>query len=177
MNDNLIYFFMAIGLSMDAFSLAMAYGTTNIPINKKIILSLMVGIFHFCMPKIGALLGTEVLLNYIFKANCLVGIIFIILSMEMLFSRKDKKTGKITNMISIILFSFTVSIDSFSVGIALSLTTKSIDSACLIFALVSSMFTLLGVQLGDKLAHRFENKSEYIGITILLILGLKYLLF
>ena len=35
MNDNLIYFFMAIGLSMDAFSLALAYGTTKINVRKK----------------------------------------------------------------------------------------------------------------------------------------------
>jgi len=39
MSDNLIYFFMAIGLSMDAFSLALAYGTTEITIRKKIIKS------------------------------------------------------------------------------------------------------------------------------------------
>ena len=51
MNNILIYFVMAIGLSMDAFSLALAYGTTKIPINKKVLLSITVGIFHFFMPK------------------------------------------------------------------------------------------------------------------------------
>ena len=103
MSDNLIYFFMAVGLSMDAFSLALAYGTTKIPITKKIMLSLTVGIFHFFMPKLGTLLGTELLLNYIARANYLVGIIFIILALEMFFSRKDKKGGTITNIISIII--------------------------------------------------------------------------
>lgn len=177
MNNILIYFFMAIGLSMDAFSLALAYGTTKIPITKKVILSLTVGIFHFFMPKLGALLGTKLLLNYISKANYLVGIIFIILALEMFFSRKDKKSGTITNIISIILFSFTVSIDSFSVGIALSLTRKNITIACLIFAVISSIFTFLGVELGMKIAKKFESKAEYIGIIILFFLGIKYLLF
>lgn len=177
MNNILIYFFMAVGLSMDAFSLALAYGTTKIPITKKIILSLTVGTFHFFMPKLGALLGTELLLNYIARANYLVGIIFIILALEMFFSRKDKKGGTITNIISIIIFSFTVSIDSFSVGIALSLTTRNIDVACLIFAIVSAAFTFLGVELGIKIAKRFESKAEYVGIIILLLLGIKYLIF
>ncbi len=177
MNNILIYFFMAIGLSMDAFSLALAYGTTKIPITKKVILSLTVGIFHFFMPKLGALLGTKLLLNYISKANYLVGIIFIILALEMFFSRKDKKSGTITNIISIILFSFTVSLDSFSVGIALSLTRKNITIACLIFAVISSIFTFLGVELGMKIAKKFESKAEYIGIIILFFLGIKYLLF
>lgn len=176
MNNILIYFVMAIGLSMDAFSLALAYGTTKIPINKKVLLSITVGIFHFFMPKLGALIGTELLLNYIAKANYLVGIIFLILAIEMLLSRKEEKTGSITNMISIILFSFTVSIDSFSVGIALSLTTTDINSPCIIFALISTLFTFLGVELGSKIAYKFENKAEYIGIIILLILGVKYLI-
>lgn len=176
MNNILIYFVMAIGLSMDAFSLALAYGTTKIPINKKVLLSITVGIFHFFMPKLGALIGTELLLNYIAKANYLVGIIFLILAIEMLLSRKEEKTGSITNMISIILFSFTVSIDSFSVGIALSLTTTDINSPCIIFALISTLFTFLGVELGSKIAYKFENKAEYIGIIILLILGIEYLI-
>ena len=176
MNNILIYFVMAIGLSMDAFSLALAYGTTKIPINKKVLLSITVGIFHFFMPKLGALIGTELLLNYIAKANYLVGIIFLILAIEMLLSRKEEKTGSITNMISIILFSFTVSIDSFSVGIALSLTTTDINSPCIIFALISTLFTFLGVELGSKIAYKFENKAEHIGIIILLILGIKYLI-
>ena len=176
MNNILIYFVMAIGLSMDAFSLALAYGTTKIPINKKVLLSITVGIFHFFMPKLGALIGTELLLNYIAKANYLVGIIFLILAIEMLLSRKEEKTGSITNMISIILFSFTVSIDSFSVGIALSLTTTDINSPCIIFALISTLFTFLGVELGSKIAYKFENKAEYIGIIILLIKLIKDLM-
>ena len=84
MNTTLIYFFMAIGLSMDAFSLALAYGTTKIKLKKKIILSLVVGIFHFIMPQLGALLGNELLLNYIAKADYLVGIIFLILAYPIL---------------------------------------------------------------------------------------------
>ena len=177
MSDNLIYFFMAIGLSMDAFSLALAYGTTEITLRKKILLSLTVGIFHFIMPKVGALLGNELLLNYISKANYLVGIIFLILSIEMFCSRKEEKKGVITNIISIILFAFTVSIDSFSVGIALSLTSKTITTACIIFALTSMIFTFLGINLGNKISEKFEEKSEYIGIVILLLLGIKYLFF
>lgn len=177
MNEILIYFFMAIALSMDAFSLAIAYGTTHIPIRKKIILSLTVGIFHFIMPQLGAYLGTELLLNYIAKANYLVGIIFIILGIEMLVSKDEEHQGAITNVFSILLFSLTVSIDSFSVGIALSLTTKTIITACIIFAITSMIFTFLGVNLGKKLAEKFEKKSEYLGIVILFLLGIKYLFF
>ena len=175
MNNILIYFFMAIGLSMDAFSLALAYGTTQISIKKKILLSITVGLFHFFMPQLGSLLGSELLLNYIVKANYLVGIIFLILGTEMFISRNDKEAGAITNILSIIIFSFTVSIDSFSVGIALSLTTKNVITPSLIFAITSLIFTFLGIHLGNKIAEKLENKATYIGIIILMLLGIKYL--
>ena len=175
MNEILIYFFMAVGLSMDAFSLALAYGTTKIAVNKKILLSMVVGILHFIMPQLGALLGTELLLNYMSKANYLVGIIFLILAIEMFISRKEEKTGIITNLISIIIFSFTVSIDSFSVGIALSLTTKKITLATIIFAITSFIFTFTGIHLGNKISERQGEKAQYIGIVILIVLAIKYL--
>ena len=174
MNEILIYFFMAVGLSMDAFSLALAYGTTKIAVNKKILLSMMVGIFHFIMPQLGALLGTELLLNYMSKANYLVGIIFLILAIEMFISRKEEKTGIITNLISIIIFSFTVSIDSFSVGIALSLTTKKITLATIIFAITSFIFTLVGLNIGKFLTLKFGKIANIIGSILLLILALTY---
>ena len=48
---------IGISLSMDAFSLALAYGISGITKKEIIILSLIVGIFHFCMPLIGLALG------------------------------------------------------------------------------------------------------------------------
>ena len=74
----LIYFFMGIGLSMDAFSLSLSLGTTN-PSKKNIIkTSLTVSIFHFIMPILGYLLGFY-LKNTIPKVNYLTFILFIIL--------------------------------------------------------------------------------------------------
>ena len=130
---------------MDAFSLALAYGTTKTSNKKKILLSLMVGIFHFFMPKLGALLGNEILLNYLVKANYIVGAIFLIIGIEMFLSRKEEKKGSITNFLSILLFSFTVSLDSFSVGIALSLTTKTITEPSLSLATIPFNFISLAV--------------------------------
>ena len=155
--------------------IALAYGTTKTSNKKKILLSLMVGIFHLFMPKLGALLGNEILLNYLVKANYIVGAIFLIIGIEMFLSRKEEKKGSITNFLSILLFSFTVSLDSFSVGIALSLTTKTITEAAFIFAMTSFFFTFLGIYLGNKLSNKFGQKASYIGIIILILLGIKYL--
>ena len=48
---------IGISLSMDAFSLALVYGMIGMPYKKKIVLALIVGIYHFIMPLIGLLIG------------------------------------------------------------------------------------------------------------------------
>lgn len=175
MNKLLIYFFMAIGLSMDAFTLALAYGTNSLGLKKRLLLSNIVGIFHFLMPKLGELIGSQFLSNFITKANYIVGIVFIILAVEMFISRKEEEKGTITSLLSMVVFAITVSIDSFSVGLVLSLTTNSITIAGLIFSVVSFLFTFLGVTLGNKLSEKYGERATYIGMIILFILGINYI--
>ena len=160
---------------MDAFSLALAYGTNKISKNKIILLSLVVGLFHFFMPITGSIIGLS-LSKIIYKSDFIVGIIFIILAIEMFISKDEEKKGTITNIFSIIIFAFTVSIDSFTVGIGLYLTNKNIIIPSIIFFTTSLIFTLLGLILGKKLSKTFGKKAIYIGIIILLVLGIKYLL-
>jgi len=176
MQEILIYFFIAIGLSMDAFSLALAYGTTNIKLNKIFILSLIVGIFHFIMPTIGSIIGISVLEKYITNSTRIVGIVFLILAVEMYLSRNEEKNGTITSIYSMLVFALSVSIDSLTVGLGLSLTEKNIMTAYIIFALTSSLFTLCGLLLGKKISEKFGQKATVIGIVILLSLSVKYLL-
>ena len=53
MDSFIIIFLIAISLSMDAFSLSLAYGIEGINPKNKIMLSFVVGIYHFIMPLIG----------------------------------------------------------------------------------------------------------------------------
>ena len=92
----------------------------------------------------------------------------------MFLNRKEENKKLITTTGAIIFFAFTVSIDSFLVGIALGLTKSSILIASLIFSFVSSAFTFLGLILGKKLFEKYKEKALYLGIIILLFLSLKY---
>lgn len=167
---------IGISLSMDAFSLAMIYGTLNL--NKKTIstLSIAVGIFHFFMPQIGFAIG-RLLLNVIeVNPDILVGLIFLFISLQMIFSVfKDEEVAALKNIFSIILFSFTVSIDSFSVGFGLSGLVDNIYLQGIVFSLISSLFTFLGLNLGTKLASKFGNITTLIGSILLFFISLDYL--
>ena len=171
---SLIYFFMGIGLSMDAFSLSLSIGTTN-PSKRNIIkTSLIVGIFHFIMPIIGYILGLY-LNTKIGKVNYLSSILFLILAIETYINRNEEERSILTN-INILLIAISVSIDSLTVGLALGLNNELIYHASTIFSIVSSIFTYLGLTLGKRLINKYKKLSNYIGIIILILLSLKYLI-
>ena len=65
-------FLIAVSLSMDAFSLALIYGTQAISKKGKILLSIIVGLYHFIMPQIGNIIG-KIILNILpIKTNIIV---------------------------------------------------------------------------------------------------------
>jgi len=173
----IIIFTLAVGLSMDAFSLSLIYGTLNLKPSMQRLMSLMVGIFHFFMPLLGYQIGELILKIIKINPDILVGIIFIILGIEMLLSLKKEDQVKIlTGIFSVLFFAFTVSIDSFSIGVGFGVANVKMLLPCIIFSLTSAVFTYLGVVLGNKLANKFGNITTLIGSIILLILGISYIL-
>lgn len=171
-----IIFLLAVGLSMDAFSLAMIYGTLDLKSNMRKLMSVMVGIFHFFMPLLGYQIGELILKVIKINPDILVGIIFIILGVEMLSSlRKCEKVKILTGLLSVILFAFTVSIDSFSIGVGFGVANIDMLLPCIIFSFTSAIFTYLGVVLGKKLSDRFGSITTLIGSIVLIVLGISYL--
>ena len=172
----LIYFFIGISLSMDAFSLAISLGTIS-PTKKTIIkCSLIVGIFHFFMPILGNYIGSIFSNKLLNSANFITFFIFLFLSIEMFLNRESEEKWKILNTITIILIAFTVSIDSFTVGIAFGLNKENTILASTLFSIVSATFTLVGLFLGRKLSTKNQKQATYIGIILMLLVALKYLL-
>lgn len=169
-----ITFLTAIALSLDAFSLSIIYGT--IIDNKKIIIktSIIVGIFHFFMPLLGYLITNLLILNIVSNINFLSFIIFLILGIEMILN-KNEETNLInlSNILNILIFALTVSIDSFSIGIAIS--KDSILIPIITFSIVSLIFTYIGLILGNKLKNIFGSITTKIGGLILIILSFYYL--
>lgn len=171
------YFFMAIGLSMDAFSLAIIYGTNGINKKKIILLSIVVGIFHFIMPNLGSILSNAFLVNFTTYSNLISGIVFLILGIEMIISFKEEDTKyELTGILEIIIFAIAVSIDSFSVGIALALEQANLIMAGIIFSIISATFTFMGLLLGKLLSVKTGKISKIIGIIILFVLAIHSIL-
>lgn len=175
-----IFTIMIIGfsLSMDAFSLSLAYGTLGINKKNMIKLSIIVGIYHFFMPLIGSLIG-DIILRFIhLKGNFIVFMILLFIGFNLISEsfKKEKKDLSLKNR-DFLLFGLAVSIDSFSVGIGLETITNMHIESSLIFCFMSALFTFLGLALGKKTREIFGKIATIIGGIILVIIALRYLFY
>lgn len=162
---------------MDAFSLALIYGTQGMKKNDKLLLSLIVGVYHFIMPLIGLLIGIIIIENISFNHRLVVGIILCLIAIEMIISSiKNKEEKFLLSITGYLIFGLSVSIDSLTTGIGLSAITNSYILSCLIFAITSFSFTILGLNIGNILNIKYGKISTLLGGIILFIIGLSYII-
>lgn len=172
----LIVLVIAVSLSMDAFSLSLAYGTLDL--SKKNIqkLSIIVGIYHFVMPLIGLFVGNAILKFFPVAPNLIVTIVLCFIGLQMVIETfKNGEDMKIMSLSELLLFGLAVSIDSFSVGIGLNAINNNFLLCSLLFSLSSFCFTYMGLVLGKKVNHLIGKASTFIGGIVLIIIGIIYI--
>ena len=76
---------IAVSLSMDAFSLSLAYGTLGLTTKEVNNLSLIVGIYHFFMPLIGLFFGRLFLKIIPLSPDLIVFIVLTFVGIEIIF--------------------------------------------------------------------------------------------
>lgn len=173
----ILLFIIGISLSMDTFSLSLAYGTLSFKKRDILSLALCVSVFHFFMPIIGSIIGSSILNLIKIDENIIIFIVFLFIGINMLIESFSKKDDiKILNIREILAFAFAVSIDSFSVGIGLDALTNNIIVASLIFCIVSFIFTYIGLLIGKKISNIFGKLSTIIGGLTLIVLAILYLI-
>lgn len=171
----LLLFLIGISLSMDTFSLALSLGTYNIPKRKIFLFSSLVGIFHFIMPLLGIYLGSFLGSLLLVNPNKLLFIVFLFIAIEMLISlfSKEEKSFDLS-FFSSLLLAFSVSIDSFTMGLVLDNITTSAVLPSFIFMLVSFVFTYVGLTIGKYSYEKLGTLSKIIGLIIIIILAITH---
>jgi len=174
--------FIAIGLAMDAFAVSITSGAAykQLHLRHTLRMALFFGGFQAFMPLIGALAGLS-FREYI--ADYDHWIAFIILAAvggKMIYESfkitETEKNFSPTNILVLLVLSVATSIDALAIGITLSLVAASIVTAVTVIGLVTFVLSYLGVMIGKRFGHIFENKIEAFGGIILIILGVKILL-
>lgn len=172
----LILLTIAVSLSMDAFSLSLAYGTLSL--DKKAIkqLSIIVGLYHFFMPILGMLLGRVILSFIPIKPYVVVFIVLFFIGIQMIVeSFKDEEKVEPMSKAELLLFGLAVSIDSFSVGIGIDTITNNYILSSTIFSFSAFIFTYLGLIFGKKINELIGKIATLFGGIALIIISFIYL--
>ena len=158
--------------------LSLVYGITINNRKEALITSFIVGIFHFFMPLIGYYI-TFIILNSFFAISTFqnsfksIGTyLLIVLGLVMIFKKEDATNNHtIKNVLSKLLFAFTVSIDSFFIGMALTTNSNiSIIIVTSVFFLISGTVTLIALCLIHKTRKYIMIKNLNIVAGVILLL-------
>ena len=172
---------MAVGLAMDAFAVSIASGAAYKQLQVKYALRMAVffGGFQAVMPLIGALAGLSFKEYIVDYDHWVAFFILAAVGVKMIYeSFKITEAGKNyspSNILVLLALSVATSIDALAIGVTLSLVGSSIVTAVIVIGLVTFLLSYIGVILGKKFGHIFENKIEVVGGLVLIALGVKIL--
>ena len=74
------------------------------------------------------------------------------------------------------MLSLATSIDALAVGLSLSFLKIFIITPAIIIGVITFLLSFIGVFVGNRVGHFFENKIEILGGLILIAIGIKILL-
>ena len=170
---------MAVALGMDAFSLGIGIGLKGIRRLDVLRLSAIIAMFHVLMPLGGMVMGQYVgeLLGGI--ATSAAGALLLLLGGHMVYSSlRGEAVDSIDHrsVLGTLVFSFSVSIDSFSVGVSLGMFASHMFATVLMFGAAGGLMSVLGLMLGRHVSRSLGGYGEAFGGVILFGFGLLFLL-
>ena len=173
-------FIIAIGLSMDAFAIAICKGLSvrKLLVRHTVITGLWFGGAQALMPVIGYFLGSsfrsfiEAVDHWFsFGLLLLIGINMIRESRE-----KEEKLDDSFSAKAMFPLAIADSIDALAVGVTFAFMKVSILPAILLIGVTTFLFSAAGVRIGHQFGAKYKSKAEMAGGIILLVMGVCILL-
>jgi len=174
-------FLIAVGLSMDAFAVAICKGLSlaRLQFKHALLVGLYFGFAQGLMPAIGYLLGSAfsslvVQIDH-WIAFVLLGIIGFNMIRESLSSQEEECNPSLSFR-DMLPLAIATSIDALTVGISFAFLNVPIVPAVSFIGIITFILSSFGVWLGHVFGSRFKSKAEFLGGLVLILLGTKILL-
>ncbi len=173
-------FLIAVGLSMDAFAVAICKGLSvkKVTLKHGLIAGLYFGGFQAGMPLLGYLLGSS-FAEYIeafdhWVAFVLLGIIGINMIRES--REKEEKLNDSFGVRAMLPMAVATSIDALAVGVSFAFMRVEIVWAVVFIGVTTFVLSAIGVKIGNHFGAKYKSKAELFGGIVLILLGTKILL-
>jgi len=171
---------LSLSLAMDAFAVSIASGLSMPDPSKHtaIRIASFFGFFQFAMPILGW--GAGIGLSYVlsgFDHWIAFGLLTFIGGRMICESRKvGSKNIDATSLSPLLLLSIATSIDALGVGVSLPFMELSLLPTVAAIGTITFLLSLLGIYLGSRIGHLFENVIEILGGLVLILIGTRILI-
>lgn len=174
----------AIGLSMDAFAVAMCKGLSMQRLNgrRAVVIGLFFGGFQALMPLLGWLLGTQFahLIEsvdhwVVFALLAFIGVRMILDALRGGDEAACDDGGEL-NLRELTMLALATSIDALAVGISFAFLNVRIVPSVLAIGAITFLLSVAGVAIGCRFGAKYRVKATLLGGVILLLIGVKILL-
>lgn len=172
---------IAVGLSMDAFAVAICKGLSvrELKVRHIVITGAFFGGFQALMPLAGYLLGTQ-FKDYIVTVDHWIAFVLLsIIGINMVRESRNEhceNVGDAFNLKSMTMLSIATSIDALAAGVTFAFLQVDIVPAVSFIGIITFIFSAAGVKIGNVFGTKFKSKAEFAGGIILIAMGLKILI-
>ncbi len=173
---------IAIGLSMDAFAVAVCKGLSvgKTKVRHYIITGLWFGGFQALMPFLGYLLGTTFEKYIVAFDHWIAFILLSVIGINMIkegFSKEENETDASFSFKNMLLLAIATSIDALAVGVTFALLPDvNIFHAVSLIGMTTFILSAIGIKIGSVFGMKYKSAAEITGGIILILMGTKILL-
>ena len=174
-------FLIGVGLSMDAFAVAVCKGLAMPKMRWKqaAAIAFSFGLFQALMTLEGWLLGHQFEAYITAIDHCIAFVLLVIIGGKMIrdsFHEEDESFQDRFSWKELLVLSVATSIDALAVGITFAFLRVDIVPAVSLIGCTTFALSFGGVCIGQKFGGKFKNKAALVGGIILCYIGAKILL-
>ena len=179
-------FVIGVGLSMDAFAVAVCKGLGMKMVNWRhaFVIALMFGGFQGLMPLIGWALGSQLTSLIEPVDHWIAFILLVFIGGKMLWDAFRGDDGCETcgcaeeklDMRELLMMAVATSIDALAVGVTFAFLGVNVMATVVVIGVTTFALSFVGVVVGNRFGARFEKPATVAGGVVLVLIGLKILL-
>ena len=174
-------FILAVGLSMDAFAVAVCKGLSMQKMNWRhaIVIGLYFGGFQAAMPSLGYILGVGFQSRIQAVDHWIAFVLLVFIGLNMVRDSRDQEAEHVDPSVGfkvMVILAIATSIDALAVGVTFAFLQVNIVPAVCFIGTVTFLLSVIGVKVGNVFGTRYKSRAELVGGLILIAIGVKILL-
>ncbi len=172
-------FFIAVGLSMDAFAVSVCKGlsVSRVRMRHRLSVGLYFGGFQALMPLIGYLLGSQFQQMITSVDHWIAFVLLVVIGINMIREARGdaEEVDASFGAKSMFPLAIATSIDALAVGVTLAFLQVNILASVSLIGATTFVLSIIGLTVGNLFGAKYKSRAEILGGIVLIVMGIKIL--